>query len=146
MELKVGFKRWLLMFICSVLGVALMMDILIDHSSREVDSTLFFSIVFLAAAVITGAVMGGILFFQRKVILGNEHLKIIGYFSKTIPYEKIEMIQIGSGGLTIYGNGTKANITTLYKDFPEAVAFLRSKIDFNQIPIKIAGKDIPAAM
>lgn len=142
MELKVGWKRWLLMF---GLNVAVFPVILIILTEHELTLTAMFITSFGAIAV-TAVLMGVHSFFQRKVTLDADMMTIEGFSTKTIFYKDIQKIQIGSGGVTIFSNGKRVSITNFYKEFPEAIAFLRSKIELQNIQIMWGRKEIPQSI
>ncbi|HEX6982322.1 MAG TPA: hypothetical protein VF181_06145 [Balneolaceae bacterium] len=141
-ELKVGWKRWLLMFGLNVAVITIVLIILTEH---ELTLTAMF-ITSFGAIVVTAVIMAVHSLFQRKVTLNADMMAIEGFSTKTISYKDIEKIQVGSGGITIYGNGHNVSITNLYKDFPEAIAFLKSKIDLQGVKIIWGRKEIPQSV
>ncbi|HET6528667.1 MAG TPA: hypothetical protein VFG39_07930 [Balneolaceae bacterium] len=95
------------------------------------------------AIAVTAVLIGVHSLFQGKVTLKPDEMIIEGFSTKTIFYKDIEKIQVGSGGVTIFSNGKRVSITNLYKEFPEAIAFLRSKIELQDVQIIWGRKEIP---
>jgi hypothetical protein len=134
-KLKVSTKAWLGFFIVFFAFSSGLIFLFLDSQNFSIILTT----AFFASVIVIGVTVGIFYFFQKEVILTNDKIKKVGFPSKSIAYNDIQKIKVGTGGFSIYDEGkSPINITTMYSNFEEAKKMLNQKIR-NRSDIEING-------
>jgi hypothetical protein len=128
-KLKIPAKAWLVAFLFCL---AVTTGTIFFYTDSQ-DFMLVLLVAFSGSIIIMGAIIGIFYFSQKEVVLTNNEIKKVGFSSKSIAYDDIQRIKVGTGGFSIYGRGKNSiTITSMYSNFNEA------KVLFNQ---KISGRE-----
>jgi len=92
---------------------------------------------FWASLVTVIPVVGIIYFSQKEVVLTEHGIKKVGFSSKSIAYNDIQRIKVGTGGFRIYDEAEGSiSITTMYSNFSSAKKLFNQQIsERNEIEI-----------
>ena len=124
-ELKISVAKLLLFFIFFS-GFAFL-ALWYFFGALQLVSILFIS---LGISLFVSAVVFGIVYVnQSKVVLSDREIKKTGWPSFSIPYQDITKIQVGSGGLSIYKENLRVDITNMYTEFESALEVIKKEID-----------------
>lgn len=134
-HLKVNAKNWMLFF----LFFFAFTNAFLYYFAGVQSFQMLLPITFIGSAIVVGSAIGISRFSQREVILDENGIKKIGYTSKNISFSDIKRVKVGSGGFSIYDNGSRPiNITTMQSNFDAAKKVLREKIK-NRKGIEVTG-------
>ncbi len=134
-HLKVNAKYWMLFFLFFFAFTNAFLYYVAGVQSFQ----LLLPITFVASAIVVGSAVSISRFSQREVIVDENGIKKIGYTSKNISFSDIKRVKVGSGGFSIYDNGSSPiNITTMQSNFDAAKKVLREKIK-NRNGIEVTG-------
>jgi hypothetical protein len=124
-KLRVNPKYWGLFFVFFFSFATVFLYYFASVQSYQ----MLLTVAFVSSVIVTGSVAGISRFNQREVLFDENEIKKIGYKSKTISFNNIKKVEVGTAGFSIYDSSNNPiNITTMHSNFEAAREVLKQKI------------------
>lgn len=128
-EMKIGFFRWLTVFVVLSIGNGAVAHFLI-RESLSFTQLLIISMITSLFITLTMAVVQ--YFSQSSLAVDTSGVYVEGRNNRELAFEQVREIKVGPGGVTLRGNGNRIHLTSIYSNFREAIQLAGSQLRNNK--------------